>query len=49
MSCDEQACAPTDHCTKWKCERAPLVKRGRYWCCPKCGDSYGENPHPKLK
>jgi hypothetical protein len=44
MSCEDQATGPTDHCTIWGCKNAKLVKRGRFWCCPKCGGSYGENP-----
>jgi hypothetical protein len=45
----DQACPPTKVCTHWICEHAPLVKKGRYWCCPKCDASYGETaPHPDL-
>ncbi len=57
--CEDQALSPTKHCVKFKCRRdfdsagkpiyAPLVKRGRFWCCEDCGDSYGEHPHPDLK
>lgn len=36
-------------CIKFKCQswdgatliRPALVVRGKYWCCPQCGDSYG--------
>lgn len=45
----EQAFAPTDHCVIWKCQKAKLEKKEKFWCCPKCGSSYGENPHSKLK
>lgn len=52
MSCEDQACPPTDACTKFECQtwdgdtpvKPKLVKRGLYWCCPTCGASYGENP-----
>lgn len=46
MSCEDQACGPTDTCVKWPCYGTELVKRGRYWVCPKCLGSYGENPSP---
>lgn len=45
----EQATAPTDHCTIYGCGRAPLEKRGDFWCCPKCGASYGRNPCRKMR
>ena len=54
--CEDQALCATTTCAK--CRRdfdragkpiyAPLVKRGRYWCCEDCGASYGEHPHPDL-
>jgi hypothetical protein len=54
--CEDQALWPTKTCTQ--CRRgfdtsakpiyAPLVKRGRFWCCEDCGSSYGEHPHPEL-
>jgi len=56
MSCEDQALCETKTCTI--CRRdfdsagnpvyAPLVKRGRFWCCEDCGSSYGEYPHPDL-
>lgn len=45
----DQAFAPTDHCIKFGCDKAKLIKIDKFWCCPKCQSSYGENPHPKLK
>lgn len=54
--CEDQALCATKHCTM--CRRgfdandrpvyAPLVKRGKFWCCEDCGSSYGEHPHPDL-
>ena len=44
MSCEDQALVPTDHCTKWGCDKAKLVKRGGFWICPKCEGSYGCAP-----
>jgi len=49
--CEDQACSPTDVCIKFQCQwwegdvrkQPELVLRGKYWCCPKCGDSYGEH------
>ena len=50
MSCEDQALMPTEICLNWKCQkwesaekvvRPRLVKRGRFWCCPCCGTSYG--------
>lgn len=51
--CEDQACSLTDVCIKSGCSRGfdargklirpPLEKRGRYWCCPTCGSSYGES------
>lgn len=55
MSCEDQAFHETTVCETWSCAKAndyvkpTLVKRGKYWCCPKCGASYGECPHPSLK
>lgn len=43
MSCEDQALAYTDVCLTWGCDKARLVKVGRYWCCPTCGSSYGEH------
>jgi hypothetical protein len=40
----DQGFSSTDHCTRWDCGKPTLVKRGKFWCCPKCGSSYGENP-----
>lgn len=58
QDCEDQALSPTKYCVM--CRRdfddangkpiyAPLVKRGRFWCCEDCGSSYGENPHPDLR
>lgn len=54
--CEDQAFAATKVCLQWKCQewragaptpwKPPLVLRGKFWCCPKCGGSYGANPHP---
>lgn len=49
--CEEQACGPTDTCTSSACmtwkdgERIgpELELKGQFWCCPKCGGSYGEH------
>jgi hypothetical protein len=51
--CEDQALVPTAVCTKFACQgwfdgkplKPTLVKRGRYWCCPTCGASYGEHAH----
>lgn len=45
---DDVCCAPTTTCVKWGCGNAPLELRRGFWCCPKCGSSYGKNPHPDL-
>lgn len=50
--CEDQACPPTDSCVLFSCQtwegnrpiRPKLERRGRYWCCPYCGSSYGEQP-----
>lgn len=57
--CEDQALCETDVCLIFKCQqgfddggkpvRPKLVKRGRFWCCPSCGSSYGEKPHPDLR
>ena len=51
----DQALAPTEHCTNFKCQKwvdfggeamlskPQLMLKGKYWCCPKCGSSYGEH------
>jgi hypothetical protein len=49
--CEDQGGAPTDVCIKFQCQfwdgdklvKPKLEKRGKYWCCPKCGASYGEH------
>lgn len=53
--CEDQALVPTKTCTicldfdaEGRPIYAPLVKRGRYWCCSNCWASYGECPHPDL-
>lgn len=46
-----QATDSTKVCVKHLCERALLMPamNGRpYYVCPKCGDSYGSQPHPEL-
>lgn len=48
--CADQALVPTDHCHRLECQtwkddkpvRPLLVLRGKFWCCPSCGHSYGE-------
>lgn len=48
----DQAYAPTKVCVKYLCERALLMPSptGRpLYVCPKCGDSYGSQPHPDLQ
>lgn len=52
MSCEDQACPPTDRCvtcrTGFDTQGNPiyplLVLVGKYWRCPECKSSYGENP-----
>lgn len=47
--CEDQGMMPTSVCQKFECQewrgnvqwKPPLVKRGPYWCCSKCGASYG--------
>jgi hypothetical protein len=51
----DQALVPTAHCTNFKCQKwvefggeavlskPQLMLKGKYWCCPKCGSSYGEH------
>jgi hypothetical protein len=49
--CEDQELVSTDVCIKFECQswdgnvrnRPTLVLRGKYWCCPKCGASYGEH------
>lgn len=51
--CEDQALVATKVCTNFRCQtwvdrdqvKPTLVKLGKYWCCPKCGGSYGEHPH----
>lgn len=40
--CEDQGMMATDVCVKFGCNNAPLVRRGRDWCCSNCGISYGE-------
>jgi hypothetical protein len=55
--CEDQALCPTDHCTicrpqfdpEGKPIYVPLTLRGRFWCCSKCGVSYGVAPHPNCR
>ena len=41
--CEDQGMVATDVCLQWPCNRAPLILRGPFWCCPACGGSYGEH------
>lgn len=43
--CEDQGMMPTSTCVKFGCDNATLTKQGRYWCCPRCGSSYGEDAH----
>lgn len=43
--CEDQGMSPTTVCFKFGCNNATLVRRGRYWRCPRCGYSYGANAH----
>lgn len=55
--CEDQACPPTTTCVRFECQtwsngvaiRPRLVKRQGFWCCPKCGGSYGTSPHPTMR
>lgn len=57
MTCEDQALCATKVCRRFECQAwadgkpvyPDLVRRGRFWCCPKCGASYGEAPHPDLR
>lgn len=58
MSCEDQALAPTKHCTQCRVgfdgdgkPIYPELKRRHtgFWCCPVCGGSYGSDPHPDLR
>lgn len=54
--CEDQGFSSTKVCTKFECQEwrrgetspwhPPLVLKDGYWCCLKCGASYGVNPHP---
>jgi hypothetical protein len=44
--CEDQGIAHVDRCVRFGCTGAKLELRGPFWCCPNCGSSYGENPHP---
>jgi hypothetical protein len=51
--CEQATTGPRGVCLQYECRdagagspRAKLVKRGRYWVCPKCGGSYGEHGGP---
>lgn len=57
MSCEDQALMTTKHCTQCRIgfdkdgkPEYPELKRSRagFWCCPRCGGSYGSSPHPDL-
>jgi hypothetical protein len=53
--CEDQALVATDVCTKFACQewrgskqwKPPLELRGKFWCCTKCGASYGERAKGK--
>lgn len=55
--CEDQGTAPTDVCILFKCQEwragvpwyPPLELRGKFWCCPKCGASYGEHAKERTK
>lgn len=55
MSCEDQALSPTRVCTRWECKNKTgnnyprLIKEGKFWVCPVCRSSYGENPFPGAK
>lgn len=38
--CEDQGMMPTETCNAFGCNRAHLVLRGQFWCCPQCGVSY---------
>jgi hypothetical protein len=52
--CEDQGLCPTEHCVAAGCVigfdrdqkpiRSKLVLRGQFWCCEKCGASYGVDP-----
>jgi len=49
--CEDQGMARTSTCVKFACQtwngdvriQPSLIMRGRYWCCPRCGSSYGSD------
>lgn len=41
----DQALVTTSVCLRFRCDKVALVQRGRFWCCPTCGASYGEDAH----
>jgi hypothetical protein len=53
---DDAPLIPTKTCVRFECQtwdgalpvQPHLVRRGEFWCCPRCGGSYGTNPHPEL-
>lgn len=45
--CEDQGMGATGYCLKFPCHSAWSPRQylelvGKYWCCPKCGGSYGE-------
>jgi hypothetical protein len=52
--CEDQGLRTTSECLKFECQtwdvnavvRPRLMKRGGYWCCPRCGSSYGVDALP---
>jgi hypothetical protein len=43
MSCEDQALVPTNVCLKTGCDKAVLVLKSTFWCCPVCHVSYREH------
>lgn len=56
LDCEDQCMAATTVCIKFECQdwskgvrlQPRLKLKGNFYCCPKCGASYGTNPHPTL-
>lgn len=48
MSCEDQAMSSTKVCTRYTCDKEPLVARRGFYVCPMCDYGYGEHPHPDL-
>lgn len=51
--CEDQGMSATKFCAQFQCIHweydlpiyPRLIKRGKFWCCPKCGASYGADAH----